>query len=297
MTIVSDLVLIESRAARENQLAEISHERAQLILQKVKALYFALWKGTGIATTDQAASFYEVPAANIRKAVERHRDELKSDGLQVLSSKALKQVSDIVSLTSSAPKIAVHTPRSTLRLGMTLEESLVAKAVRTSLLDAVEQVLPAQNQEIERLKLELELARARDSAARSEDAAARSQQQLMAVSQAIAAMHGSGMVALILGKPDAVVERVTEVEKILLCNERGQPLKSFRGLSKTKLAKRFGMKKPQDLVNWLESVGKTGLLQPGMTAAPCQYVPFEFVPELDRLWAQRQGDRQRLLGE
>jgi phage anti-repressor protein len=67
------------------------------------------------------------------------------------------------------------------------------------------EVIPAQTQEIERLKLELELARARESAARSEDAAAQSQQRLLAVSQAIATLHGSGMVALILGKPDATI--------------------------------------------------------------------------------------------
>jgi hypothetical protein len=40
------------------------------------------------------------------------------------------------------------------------------------------------------------------------------------------------MVALILGKPDAVIERFTEVEKTLLCNERGQPIKTYKGLSK-----------------------------------------------------------------
>ena len=39
------------------------------------------------------------------------------------------------------------------------------------------------------------------------------------------------------------------------------------------------------------------LIQPGVTTAPCQLVPFEFMPELDRLWAARQGDRQQLLGE
>ena len=32
------------------------------------------------------------------------------------------------------------------------------------------------------------------------------------------------------------------------------------------------------------------LIQPGVTTAPCQFVPFEFVPELDRLWAARQGN-------
>ena len=161
----------------------------------------------------------------------------------------------------------------------------------------IKEVIPAQVQEIERLKLELELARARDSAARSEDAAARSQQQLMAVSQAIATIHGAGMVALILGKPDAVVERVTEVEKTIVVNDSGRPITTYRGLSKTKLAKRYGLKKAADLVSWLQSIGKADLLQPGVTAAPCQFVPFEFIQELDRLWAQRQGHRQRLLGE
>ncbi|OWY64518.1 hypothetical protein B7486_46940 [cyanobacterium TDX16] len=119
----------------------------------------------------------------------------------------------------------------------------------------------------------------------------------MQTTSAIATMHGSGMVALILGKPDAVIERVTEVKETILCNERGQPIKSYTGLSKTKLAKRYGMKKPQDLENWLKSIGKSDLLQPGITTAPCQYVPFEFVAQLDRLWAQGQGSRQRLLGE
>jgi len=71
----------------------------------------------------------------------------------------------------------------------------------------------------------------------------------------------------------------------------------YRGLSKTKLAKRYGMKKAADFVNWLQSIGKADLLQPGVAATPCQFVPFEFVAELDCLWAQRQGSRQRLLGE
>ncbi|MDV2998135.1 MAG: hypothetical protein N4J56_007840 [Chroococcidiopsis sp. SAG 2025] len=161
----------------------------------------------------------------------------------------------------------------------------------------IEQVIPAQAQEIERLKLELELARARDSAARSEDAAAQSQQRLLAVSQAIATLHGSGMVALILGKPDAVVERVTQVETTILCNERGQPIKSYTGLSKTRLAKRYGMKKAADVVTWLESIGRIDFLQSALTTTPCQYVPIELIPELDRLWASKEGSRQRLLGE
>jgi len=155
MTILSDSVLIESRSARDSQLERMSHGKAQEILGKVKAIFFALWKGNSIATTEQVADFYEVPAANIRKAIERHRQELESDGLKVLSSKALRDVSDTMSLSSTAPKITIHTPRSTLRLGMTLEDSPIAKAVRTTLLDAVEYVIPALAHETERLKLAL----------------------------------------------------------------------------------------------------------------------------------------------
>ncbi len=162
----------------------------------------------------------------------------------------------------------------------------------------IKEVIPAQSQEIERLKLELELAHARDSAARSEDAAARSLERLIQISQAIVTLHGAGMLGLILNKPEAVVELPpTVIEKTILVNQSGRPVKTYLGLSKTKLAKRYGFKKPQDLVNWLMSVNKADLIQPGITAAPCQYVPFEFVPELDILWASRQGERQRLLGE
>ena len=151
---------------------------------------------------------------------------------------------------------------------------------------------------IRELELELELARARDAAARSLDSAARSQERLMLATHAIASIHGTGMVALILGNPDAVVEpEPTIVEKTVLVNPSGKPLATYQGISKTKLRKRYGMKKAADVVTWLESIGKADFLRSGMTATPCQYVPFEFVQELDRFWAQRQGSRQRLLGE
>ena len=293
MTILSDSVLIESKSARDHQLSRVSHDRATEILNKLKALYFALWRGISSSTTGQMAAFYEVSTDAIESALRRHRDEFESDKLTTLKGKQLKDFKDASVTKAEASKtsqLIIWTPRAALRLGMVLRESAIAKAVRTSLLDAVEQVIPSQVTRIRELELELELARATDSAARS-------QERLMLASQAIATLHGSGMVALILGKPEAVVERVIEVEKTVLCNERGQPLRSFKGLSKTKLARRYGMKKPQEFVNWLESIGKADLLHSGMTASPCQYVPYEFVLELDQLWSQRQGSRQRLLGE
>lgn len=300
MTILSESVLVESKSAREYQLGRVSSERASEILNKIKTLYFTLWSGAGASTTGELAGFYEVNTDAVESALRRHRDELESDGVKTLKGRQLKAYKDAsASLTeaSKTSQLVIWTPRAALRLGMVLRDSVIAQALRTSLLDAVEQVIPAQSTRIRELELELELARAKENAARAEESAARSQERLVQTTQAIAALHGTGTLALILGKPDAVVERLTEVEKTVLVNQSGKPLKTYRGLSKTKLARRYGFKKPQDLVNWLESIGKLDLLQPGLTAAPCQYVPIEYVPELDRLWTSRLGVRQRLIGE
>jgi len=220
MSILSDSVLVESRAARDHELGGMSHDRAQAILAKVKSLYFSLWKGTGVATTEQVADFYEVPAANIRKAIERHRAEVESDGLQVLSSKALKQVSDLVSLTSTAPKITVHTPRSTLRLGMTMEDSPIAKAVRTSLLDAVE-AIPAAIEKVRELELQLAIAQAQREAAADQAETARTQERLMVASQLLGSINPD--LPLLILRPDVkVIERTVPVETTVLVDQHNR---------------------------------------------------------------------------
>ncbi len=62
------------------------------------------------------------------------------------------------------------------------------------------EIVPAQSQEIERLKLELQVAQA-------QTAAAQSQERLMQVSSAIVTIHGAGMLGLILGKPEAIIRQ------------------------------------------------------------------------------------------
>ncbi len=117
------------------------------------------------------------------------------------------------------------------------------------------EIIPAQAQEIERLKLELQVAQAQASAAQS-------QERVLQISSAIVTMHGAGMLGLIMGKPEAIVESPPiVVDKTVLVNQAGRPVSTYQGLSKTKLAKRYGMKKPQDLVNWLLSMGKDHLQQ------------------------------------
>ena len=69
MTIVTSSVLIESKTARETQLAQIEEEQATELLNKIKALYFAVWKGANTIVTEQIAQFYEVPEHNLRRLV------------------------------------------------------------------------------------------------------------------------------------------------------------------------------------------------------------------------------------
>jgi hypothetical protein len=130
MTIVSDSVLVESKSARDHQLERISPERAQQILNKLKAIYFAVWKGEGNTTTELLADFYEVPEVNIRQLLKTHRIEFESDGLQTLRSRDLKQVRDLLSLTSKTVNVTTWTPRAAVRLGMLLRNSTIAQALR-----------------------------------------------------------------------------------------------------------------------------------------------------------------------
>ena len=82
-----------------------------------------------------------------------------------------------------------------------------------------------------------------------------------------------------------------------MVNSKGKAHATYKGISKTKLAKRYGMKKAVDVVNWLREIGKEELLESGLTAAPCQYIRLEHLAELDALWANRTGKRQFLIGE
>ncbi len=296
MNILSDSVFTESKTARDNQLAQIEPKQATEILSKIKSLYFALWFGTSTTVTEQVAEFYEVPEHNLRKLLKCHRSEFTSDGLKAIRGKALKDARDLWSLPSKTSQVTVWTARAVLRAGMLMRDSEVAKAVRTSLLNAVEKVIPAQSQEIERLKLENQNLSLQLEVAKAQQQTVYAQERLLAASNALAIINPT-LPALVLGRPDAVVTKTEVVEKTVLVNERGSAISTYEGISKTKLATRYGMKKASEVVNWLKSIGKEDVLKPGLTAAPCHYIPWEEVAELDKLWSSHSGSRQILIGE
>ena len=59
MSIISNSAMVESKSACDNQLERVSHEDAQSILARVKALYFAVWKRIKTSATQQIADCYQ----------------------------------------------------------------------------------------------------------------------------------------------------------------------------------------------------------------------------------------------
>jgi prophage antirepressor-like protein len=139
--------------------------------------------------------------------------------------------------------------------------------------------------ELERLKLELELAK--------------TQERLLTTTSALATMHGTGMVALILGKPEAVITQTERVETVVTVDCHGRPIHQFDGVGITYLAKRYGFGSNTPACRyWLASIGVSDeqwLSEP--TLIKSQKLPRDILPWLDRQYAARTGVRQQLLGE
>lgn len=139
----TELVLIESRSARNSAIANLSDDRAIEILNKAKALVMAAWQGTGIATNKQLAEYFEISEDVVRDNLRRNKDELDLDGVKVLKGKTLRDLCEMLSQSHyRVPSLTVWTPRSALRLGMLLRDSAVAKQLRSTVLDIVENAKP-----------------------------------------------------------------------------------------------------------------------------------------------------------
>lgn len=129
----SDDFLVESKAAREQGLAKLKAQHSEeRILNKVKALFFAVWRGVGRISRQQLADFYEVPIATVDSNYKRNKDEFDSDGVEVLRGERLREARGIMPLASSTAQETVYTPAGALRMGFILRDSEVAKMVRTA---------------------------------------------------------------------------------------------------------------------------------------------------------------------
>jgi hypothetical protein len=153
-----------------------------------------------------------------------------------------------------------------------------------------ETVIPQQHDELEFLRLQVRIVEAQASSMRD-------QRLVLESGSAIVSLHGVGTLALIQGRPDAVVrETETQFESVVM-NEDGKQLAVFRGKSLAQLGKELKFKTGKDFQKWLESCGKDHLISKAMRPVQTDYIPAELVDEVRELWANQKGDRQMIIGE
>ncbi|MQY12638.1 hypothetical protein SRB5_27740 [Streptomyces sp. RB5] len=105
-------------------------------LDKVKALVL-LPDGLHV-TTKMVADYFGIGLKTLESLVLDHRDELESNGYQVLAGASLTSFKKVCAVSPRVNSIALFTRRTVLNVAMLLRDSVVARHVRTHLLDRAE---------------------------------------------------------------------------------------------------------------------------------------------------------------
>lgn len=127
MNQISTEALTESKTLRESVINRTG------VLDKVKKLM--LLPDDMHVTVEMAATYYEVSPKTVESSVYDNREELESDGLQILTGSSLSSFKKESQIKSRAASLTIIPRRAILRLGMLLRDSKVAQAVRAMLLD------------------------------------------------------------------------------------------------------------------------------------------------------------------
>lgn len=281
----NDIVLIESKAAREDHLAQMRQDQAQGILDQVKGLIFALWRGEGIATTAQMAEFYQVHEETVRQSIKRHRDEFDADGLKTLKGKALGEVRDILSLSPNSPNETAWTPRAALRLGMLLRDSQVAKQVRTTLLDLAQYGIPAQNDRIRELELEERIFQEK--------------QKLLAQTQMLKAGGMSEDIISGILSPTSTIIHVQgpEITVSATVDNRGRVVSQSKTVSASTVARQCGGTSGAHLLRWLRKIGRDDLIDDSPKVVPYEAIKADAAETVKKLWRSNASAIQLRVGE
>lgn len=151
----------------------------------------------------------------------------------------------------------------------------------------IKEVIPAQVEEIERLRLQLALAQ--------------TQERLMATSQVLGSINPD--LPILILRPDVtVIERSVPVETTVTVDERNRSIARYDGVGISYLAQKYGFGKGVRANNacrqWLLSIGvaeSQWVEEP--TAHITRKLPRQMLSWLDKQFASKRGSRQRLLGE
>ncbi|MFG3254026.1 restriction endonuclease [Streptomyces sp. NPDC048172] len=124
-----DSVLLESETLRTSMTGRTE------VLDRVKTL--TLLPDDLHMTTRMVAAYFGVDIKAVRSLVVDHRQELEANGYRVLSGAELSSFKELSSLDKHTGRhLALFTRRTVLNVAMLLRDSVVARQVRTYLLDA-----------------------------------------------------------------------------------------------------------------------------------------------------------------
>lgn len=143
---MNETQFIDDRTLRDNS---VNHYE---VLEKVKNLL--LIPELDVMTTEQVADYYEVDYDAVKKVYQRNADELESDGMHIEKmenflkgqnvsfqkerNKAILTYDNGITFSVTNRGLKVFPRRAILRVGMLLRDSVIAKEVRTQLLNIEE---------------------------------------------------------------------------------------------------------------------------------------------------------------
>jgi phage antirepressor YoqD-like protein len=158
--VVSIDKFIEDKGLREKYINKLE------VLDKVKKIITL--PNTELMTTKMVAEWYEVEFKTIQKLIERNLDELTENGMVFKKYGEIKAEvkTDTLSVLESIPRRGTYifSKRALLNVGMLLRDSIIARRVRTALLDQQEELTDEQKVKgiNEEERLLLNIIRAKD---------------------------------------------------------------------------------------------------------------------------------------
>ncbi|MEJ1930860.1 hypothetical protein WDZ92_11410 [Nostoc sp. NIES-2111] len=133
-------LLLESKSFRTSALTNFSDDKALEILFKAKAIIFAVWGGSGWATTAQIAEYFGATESSVRELFRVNGAEFRDSETKTLTGKDLRDARQTLCLPSRTSQARVFSALGALRIAMLLTESEIAAQVRTIILDLVASV-------------------------------------------------------------------------------------------------------------------------------------------------------------
>ncbi len=177
-----------------------------------------------------------------------------------------------------------------MTLSRNTERVVDCKANLVEAFSKARQIIPAQSERIRELELRLKIAEL-------EKGTSDNNTWLLARSEFILNTQGPQMLALVQGRPDAVVEKIEKVTETVIC--QGNRKVSFEGKSTAELGRELGFKNGKEFERWLTRHNHQDKICEGLRAIQAPYIPTQYIADIKRLWSQtrKANGTQLMIGE